>query len=488
MFKKKGKLLTKTHFMCRPCQRLEKQSSIILTIFAAVTLVALNLPGCAPREEDVTRMIVDLDVEGPPDSPLAIDVPDHDVGEDCNRNRVNDAYDWAGFIPRGPYDVGENPRSIAAGQLRGGRLFDLAVANHSSGTITILHQRATRRFETAATIPVDPDPSCVAIGDVDGDHDQDIVVGHDTSAANYLTILFNDGDGTRFTRGPDYPVSLDPTLARPPKSVITTDLDGGGIDILAISESVAAAPDKMVTLMSNGAFDAPQNRVVPRPSGLAAADFDGDGALDLALTGVIKRKGTQVVGLKNGLHDDPPREFSAWEDWRWDLTIGPSEAIYADDLNGDGEIDVAVVGTSGISVLHNSGLGWVRDVVPPHEPLLFESPIVYSVGGAHALAIADADADGDLDIALPITAEDRLSILANMGGTFTDPRGRLRITNLPVSGGPRAIVAGDLDRDGRIEFAIANQNSGDVWVLHRRASIASMPLDCEPPRDEPEGP
>jgi hypothetical protein len=104
--------------------------------------------------------------------------------------------------------------------------------------------------------------------------------------------------------------------------------------------------------------------------------------------------------------------------------------------------------------------------------------IKYDIFGAQALAVADVDQDGDLDIVLPLAEDNTLAIIANRGGSFVDGIGRLRVTNFPVLDGPSAIFEGDIDGDGRIEIAVANRNSNDVWVIHKRSSPVNMPFEC----------
>ena len=175
-------------------------------------------------------------------------------------------------------------------------------------------------------------------------------------------------------------------------------------------------------------------------------------------------------------------------------SISP-ESIAAGDFNRDGRVDIALVGSDGVEVRTNSGrwgtynFSAPRDEWPicvfnragalhPHHPRLFDTSAEYEILGAHDFAVVDFDKDDDLDIALPVTADNKLIVLMNKNGIFTNPHGSLRTKTFPLGNSPKAIVAGDFDQDGRIELAIVHEETGDIWILHQRANRVDMPPRC----------
>lgn len=77
-----------------------------------------------------------------------------------------------------------------------------------------------------------------------------------------------------------------------------------------------------------------------------------------------------------------------------------------------------------------------------------------------SLVIADLDADGDLDIAVANEATSNVSILLNNGS------GDFSVTStLTVGLEPNSIAAGDLNSDGLLDLATANSTSNTVSVL-----------------------
>jgi fibronectin type 3 domain-containing protein len=124
------------------------------------------------------------------------------------------------------------------------------------------------------------------------------------------------------------------------------------------------------------------------------------------------------------------------------------DAVTSGDLDGDGDIDLAVAnwGSDTVSILLNNGSG------------IFTQSTTPAVGSYPFLIISgDFDGDGDIDLAI---ADDAVSILFNNGnGTFA-PR-----SSVNVKGDPISVTTGDLDGDGDIDLASASPDSNTVSIL-----------------------
>ena len=177
------------------------------------------------------------------------------------------------------------------------------------------------------------------------------------------------------------------------------------------------------------------------PSGVFAADLDGDDYLDLAVTNY--NDSTVSVLINNGDGSfAPPVDYPANE--------GPN-SVFAADFTGDGLIDLAIPNydSNYVTVLQNDG-GGVFSL--RSTPMAGSSPA--SVYGA------DLDGDGYPDLAVANSASGNVSVLINQAdGTFA------LLDNYPVQGDPWSISATDLDSDGDLDLATTNQDSNSVSVL-----------------------
>ncbi len=192
--------------------------------------------------------------------------------------------------------------------------------------------------------------------------------------------------------------------------------------------------------------------IIERPTAtftLAAGDLDGDGHVDLAWSepdgiGIWYNSG-------DGVHGQFILEAASHHGRRFRLA----------DMDGDGVLDIAVVlgPPSGPAPQIEARLSRGRGQFEPR--LIYEhSQPGY---GARDLALGDIDGDGDIDAAVVFTHQDsgstydsELVYLANDGMGDFSQRARWP---LPWRNGvdtyPQAITMGDLDGDGDLDFFIA---------------------------------
>jgi hypothetical protein len=89
---------------------------------------------------------------------------------------------------------------IAANDLDGDAIPDLAVTDDASGTLSILHGDGQGGFKTASSINIGSNAKDVRITDLDGDGIPDLVV---SGLSNVFAFLYGKGDGTfTFTTTP----------------------------------------------------------------------------------------------------------------------------------------------------------------------------------------------------------------------------------------------------------------------------------------------
>jgi uncharacterized protein (TIGR03437 family) len=184
--------------------------------------------------------------------------------------------------------------------------------------------------------------------------------------------------------------------------------------------------------------------VGPTTTGVVAADFNGDGVLDLAVPylGNGAPGGVGILINKGDGTFNPAVSYMA----------GASPiSVAALDFNHDGILDLAVAdnGSSSVYVLLGNGNGTFK-------------PAVAYPAGLNSLSITAADFDGDGIPDIASTAEDgSVTILfGNGNGTF-----RAGSSFKTVSATPFYIAAADLNRDGRADLVTADGYAGSVTVF-----------------------
>ncbi len=184
------------------------------------------------------------------------------------------------------------------------------------------------------------------------------------------------------------------------------------------------------------------------PTGLVAADLNGDGKLDLAVVNTYAPlyPPTPTIGVLLGNGDgtfQPSTEFAAG------ATISPQivPTIIAADFNGDGKPDLAVVNSdSTISLLLGNGDG-------SFQPLT----ALPTANGEYMVA-GDFNGDGKLDLVVLGSVIE--VYLGNGDGTF-----QLLPTTLPIEKGPTALYAADFNGDGKLDLVVVNYCGTDANCL-----------------------
>jgi hypothetical protein len=357
------------------------------------------------------------------------------ASSDCNRNNVPDECD---LLPQteftligGPPRAGMDVRSIAIADIDGDGRPDLAAGSRGSGTVTLLLNAGGRRLESGREIRLGAAVHSIVAADLDGDGAADLAF-----SIPFAAVVLLAGAERDYRERREIAVHSNPAV------IAAGDIDGDGDIDLVTANSLAVNPlDDNVSILLNGGggdFEVAANYLaVKSPSALILADIDGNGALDIAVTGRSTTHGAILLNSGGGLFT-PAQPLPIGSD------LG---SLAAGDLDGDGHLDLAAGGTRELIFLLNRGAA------------SFQRSSMPLPAGAESTSILarDLDADGNLDVVL---GGGRIIVVWNVGkGGMNAPVG------LASRCSPSALAAADLDGDGALDLALAGGSLGCVGVL-----------------------
>ena len=351
------------------------------------------------------------------------------------------------------YDIS----NIVAADFDSDGRMDLATSGYYSKT-EILFGNGNGTFNTLTPVRYATNSDTgLAVADMNEDGKPDLIVGGSASGLdNEADILLNDGTGS-------FQMTSYPLGGWAQGSTIAGDFNGDGhTDALVVSSCSESSffgdhcPDGTLgLLLGNGDGTTRAATILSAPPGVASAragviatDLNGDGAKDL----IEIANGTGGAGMitvylgKGGGTFGAPTSTSTGAEDTSSAVIG--------DFNQDGKTDVVVLHhcvdsscqSGAVSVLLGNGDG------------TFQRPTVYPTNGVFSFGIAagDMNGDGHLDLAVANQYADsthtsgRVSILLGKGdGTFQSA-----VATESPDQADYAVAAGDFNNDGKADVAL----------------------------------
>jgi uncharacterized protein YkwD len=227
-----------------------------------------------------------------------------------------------GFRAAVNYAAGKSPFALAVADVNGDKLPDIAVANSTTNTVSLLFAKAGGVFSAPTPITVGNLARSVAIADFNRDGKNDLVAA---SFNGMVKILFNNGRGR-------FPTHTNISLGSGPYAVIAKDLNKDKKTDLAVA---LYNGNKIAIILGNGGKTFKTPTAVAsgvNPWALSSADINSDGNNDLLVTNFTGSTLSILYGKGNGLFK-PRTSFS--------VGSGPSSIVLA-DVDRNKKIDVAV--------------------------------------------------------------------------------------------------------------------------------------------------
>ncbi|HEU5453140.1 MAG TPA: FG-GAP-like repeat-containing protein [Terriglobales bacterium] len=387
---------------------------------------------------------------------------------------------------QGAYGIGgwpQNPPLIA--DLTGDGKLDIAAGN-ATWDVSFLRNVGDGTFAAARFFFPTPSGAwfdeenvqmvwSVAAGDLNGDGYKDVVAGIDGDSNNGIAVYLANADGTL---QPGINIGSGGEMY----NVVLADLDrDGSLDIVAANQN-----DHTVGVFfgdGQGSFHEPVVYVSAAahdnddPWGLVAADFNTDGAIDIA----VRNYDVVAVLVNDGsgrLLD--PRNYDL-RDSRWD------GRVRAADVNNDGKLDLVSQGYYEIEILLGKGDGTFNPAQTvawsAYEDYYFADYWDWSFSGD--LAIADLNKDGKMDLLATTTdvycyycythngsadTSGRSGVLVSLGngdGTFAQPvlHSTTMHDELRWTTWSNAIAVADMNGDGNLDVVVPNDTYGNIALL-----------------------
>ncbi|PTL76167.1 FG-GAP-like repeat-containing protein [Vitiosangium sp. GDMCC 1.1324] len=393
---------------------------------------------------------------------------------------------------------------IIAGDFNGDGRLDLATSGYfesvpptyyTEHAMNVMLGKGDGTFEALPSMPLgELTVASMTTGDFNRDGFLDVVTVNKTTRVQSPQVSLFLGKGNGTFQSPvlvfESPVdSSEPVyVERVEAAYLDEDLS---LDLVVIDSS-----DKLRVLPGNGDGTFRSTEIVGHPtSSFVLGDLDADGKVDL----VTKHASSPRLFLLRGQGDgtfQEPVELSP-------TVASPARVDDISDLTNDGKPDLLVTTSSGdLAVLPGNGDGTFQAALTSShgawpssakgvdvdgdgqkEVVTLDRGSGYGTSGVSvlrgrgngtfvmpshmqsgtrpvALAMMDLDGDGLLDVASANESSNNVSVLMGSGtGTFQT------LTPVGVGTKPVALVAADVDGDGKQDLVTANEDGKDVSVL-----------------------
>jgi hypothetical protein len=349
----------------------------------------------------------------------------------------------AGQFKKAFYDhAGQLPRYVSVGQLTASSNLDLVFADYLSNQVVTLLGNGDGTFQRPTQFPA-PSPTSLAIGDFDEDGNQDLAVVETSAGDGSMAIFLGDGAG-HFKRSATYRTGVAPI------SVAAADFGGNGHLDLAVANNGGQSGKGSVMVFvgtGKGTFQKPVSyKIAGAPWAVAAGDLNGDRNPDLAVTNT---SGYVSVLLNDGTGDfKKPVNYNAGGGEVVDVKIA--------DLRHDGRNDLVIADLSaGMVVLLNKGNGTFG------KPTIC-TPTFSNWQPPEACTVADFNLDGKLDVVCVPHLNDAYIFYGKGDGTFGSG---IEVHDTINHQGGYGVASGDFTHSGVPDLAIPIQDDGKVAIL-----------------------
>ena len=328
---------------------------------------------------------------------------------------------------------------LAYGDFNNDGKLDLVSADGQGPAFSVMLGNGDGTFQTGNVIYLPTGsaaPEYVAVGDVNHDGNQDVLV-RTAATPSIVYVYLGNGKGG-FSLAGSYATGN--SVYGNYHGFALADLRGiGKLDIVATNRD----DNTVSVLLGNG--DGTFKPQVSYPTGtstapvdLAVADFNKDGHLDLVTVDSVA--GISILlGDGHGAFQAPTFYAGGFSG---------ASGIAVGDLKGDGNLDVVIASWDGATVFLGSGSG------------TFQPGVSYFVPWGNSIAIGDLNGDKKLDLVVSDQYDSALYVLLGKGdGTFQTAVGYV------TDWASQSVVLADFNRDGKLDVAVGNTSGAQGTLV-----------------------
>ena len=349
------------------------------------------------------------------------------------------------------YPAGRQPEQVVIADMDQDGRPDVVVANRFSDDVGVYLNRGDGDLSSPTSYAASEYAISVAAGDFNNDDFPDVVTLTD-SVSPTVSVLMNQGDGTL---GAPTEVLVGSGIEGNWVLVDDFDMDGNADIVVTISVN----PDGVRLLKGNGDGTFESAVAVATGGGctrLDSGDVNGDGYPDLVV-GMFEQVGVLINDQAGGFL---PLMSTA--------VVGSVRDLVLDDLDGDGDLDIALghTLTGEVEVLTNDGSG------------VFAVTETRVIGeSTQSIGSGDIDGDGDQDLVVITRHDDSLfyaiSVMLNDGGgSFGNV---VRYTALFIR---QSVAVQDLDGDG-FSDVVGVLSTSDLVAVVRGSETGVLGTEAE---------
>jgi hypothetical protein len=371
----------------------------------------VNIPVFAGKQDmatgasPVNSALADFDGDGKPDIVVA-----NQADSTVSVYRNNSVIRNISFAAATSFSTGRMPTGLAVGDLNNDGKPDIVVSNNAPNTISVLLNTGSGSisFAPKTDFSTQTNPYGIAIGDIDGDGNADIVVTNSNAAGISVFRNTSGGGMVSFTR-------TDMAANSTPVAVCIADIDGDSKPDIIVANQLAGGNGGITVHLNNsvpGTVSLAAKTDIPNTNSnvsVVAGDITDDGKMDI-ITGKLNSSQLQVL-INKSTSGTPSFTISNPQLF----TTADHSSLSLGNFNDNHIVDV-VAGNSNLNTA--TVIPFFPAPGPPNYT--FRTGATMNTNNTpKGVSSGDLDGDGKPDIIVPAFGSNSLSVFRNRTGENT---------------------------------------------------------------------